>query len=75
MLGTKTKVEFGSLSLSQTEFSELKIFTRAGIPTMERSGQLDLLEDISKLKPKTGFNKVKEVYREVISSIKKKKFN
>ena len=74
MLGTKHKVNFDQISFDQYIMGETQILNRPKISEAEDDTRIYLMKQISKLNEKLGFNKSKELYREVLNSIEKGEF-
>ena len=75
MLGTKYEVSFDQMKFAHYLIGETQILTRSKIGAAGRDMRIYHLKNISKLNEKLGFNKSKEMYREVLNSIKKENFS
>ena len=71
MLGTKHEVSFDQMSFDQYIMGKTQILKRSKISNAECDMRIYLMKHISKLNEKLGFNKSKELYREVFNSIEK----
>ena len=74
MLDSKESVDFDDLAFDQYVFGETCILNKKGIDKKEKETRTYLMKRISKLIPKFGFSKAKELYREVLQSIEKGEF-
>ena len=74
LLGTKSEIAFDDMSFDQYILGETQILNRPKISEAEKSTRIHLMKRISKLNEKLGFNKSKELYREVLNAIEKGEF-
>ena len=74
MLGMKKGVNFDYMDFNQFVFSESKQTNRSKIAPKEKETRIHLMQRISKLNSKVGFDVTKELYRDTISGIEKKEF-
>ena len=74
MLGTKHEVSFEQMAFDQYIMGETQILNRSKISQVERDMRIYLMKCILKLNEKLGFQKSKELYREVLNSIEKGEF-
>ena len=74
LLGNKSEIAFDDMSFDQYILGETQILNRLKISEAEKSTRIHLVKRISKLNEKLGFNKSKELYREVLNAIEKGEF-
>ena len=74
MLGTMKEINFDDMDLNQFTFWESRLINRNKIDHKEKETSIHLMQRISELSSKFGFEVAKELYRDTLNGIEKKEF-
>ena len=70
--GTKKEIKFDGMDFNQFVFGESRLINRNKIDQKEKETRIHLIQRISKLNSKFGFEVAKELYRDTLNGIEKK---